>query len=170
MSHAYIALQHHAHKYTVYTNTQVKLCMFSAVVADMCCGVLQAEARRRAAAVRIAGWYKRCIETRPARLTLKARRHLLPLTSLDRKHKEEQKAAAAAAILVLLQDIQRGHRFARAVKGFLCKVCCLSTTCTHSSSLLEKWVGYLPGFCTAFWESRVSRESARRICRLRGDD
>ena len=84
---------------------------------------VQAEARGRAAAVKIAGWYKRCIETRPARLTLKARRQLLPLTSLDRKTEDEQKAAAAAAILELLKDIQRGHRFARAVKEFLSKVC-----------------------------------------------
>ena len=91
--------------------------------------MLQAEARCRAAAVKIAGWYKRCIETRPARLTFKARRQLLPLTSLDRKREEEQKAAAATAILVLLKDIQRGHRFARAVKEFLCKVRCLSTNC-----------------------------------------
>lgn len=98
----------------------------------MCCGVLQAEALRRAAAVRIAGWYKRCIETRPASLTLKARRQLLPLTSLDRKNEKEQKAAAATAILKLLQDVQRGHRFTKAVKGFLCKVRCLSTTCTYS--------------------------------------
>lgn len=96
-------------------------------VLDALWCVLQAEARRRAAAVRIAAWYKRCVETRPARLTLKARRHLLPLTSLDRRNEEEQKVAAASAILVLLKDIQRGHRFARAVKGFLCKVRCLST-------------------------------------------
>ena len=87
--------------------------------------MLQAEARRRAAAVKIATWYKRCIVTRPARLALKAHRQLLPLTSLDRKTEEEQKAAAATAILVLLKDIQRGNQFARAVKVFLTKVCCL---------------------------------------------
>ena len=92
---------------------------------------MQAEARCRAAAVKIAGWYKRCIETRPARLTLKARRQLLPTTSLDRKKEEEQKAAAATAILELLKDIQRGQRFARAVKEFLCKVRSLSNNSTH---------------------------------------
>ena len=96
--------------------------------------MLQAEARCRAAAVKIAGWYKRCVETRPARLTLKARRQLLPLTSLDKKQEEEQKAAAAAAILELLKDIQRGHRFARAVKDFLCKVCSLSINSTQAST------------------------------------
>ena len=105
-------------------------CETQAIMHAMSCRhLLQAEAQRRAAAVKIAGWYKRCIETRPARLALKARRQLLPLTSLDRKKEEEQKAAAATAILVLLKDIQRGHRFARAVKEFLCKVRCLSTNC-----------------------------------------
>lgn len=87
--------------------------------------MLQAHTLHKAAAMKIAGWYKGCIETRPARLTLRAHRHLLPLTSIDRQKEEEQKAAAATAILVLLKDIQRGHEFALAVKTFLVRVSCL---------------------------------------------
>ena len=72
--------------------------------------LLQAMARSKAAAVRIAAWYKRCIETRPARMTLKARRQLLPLTAVDRVRQEEEKAHAAKAILTLLRDV---HQFLR---------------------------------------------------------
>ena len=102
--------------------------------------VMQTQAKCKAAAVKIAAWYKRCVETRPARLTLKAHRQLLPLTSLDLRKEEEEKVAAATAILVLLKDIQRGHHFAIAVKAFLSKV----KSTTSGIRLLRSVDGFPP--------------------------
>ena len=78
--------------------------------------------QRKAAAVKIAVWYKRLSETKQARQTLKAHRQLLPLSSLDRRREEEEKVAAASTIVCFLQDIQRGHSFVRAVQTFQLKV------------------------------------------------
>ena len=72
--------------------------------------------------MKIAIWYKRLSETRRARQTLKAHRQLLPLSCLDKRKEAEEKAAAASTIICFLQDIQRGHRFVRAVQTFQVKV------------------------------------------------
>ena len=84
--------------------------------------MLQRQATEKAAAVKIAVWWKRRSETREARQTLKRSRQLLPLSSLDRRSQEEERQAAATKILCFLQDIQRGHRFVRAVQTFQFKV------------------------------------------------
>ena len=95
----------------------------------------QKQAQRKAAAVKIATWYKRYLEIKQARQTLKAYRQLLPLTSLDKRRQEEEKEAAVSTIISFLHDIERGYRFVRAVQTFQIKVLVLLTLLSQENSL-----------------------------------
>ena len=86
------------------------------------------QAVRAAAALRIAVWYKRCLQTRQARQTLTPHRQLLPSTSLDTRREAEAQATAATqaadTILAFPQDIERQQQSVAAVQTFHTKVSC----------------------------------------------